>query len=143
MPASKKQLQSIVATLTVGVLAIAGFLLAVGRSSGSDTPVAGSSKRKADPPVALEPESERTAPDNIQTQPILLLDAVQQLTSAELSPPEGIIDAINNQIIIGDVWQQATSHEAVMSREAVQSVPGAEVTLDQIDWSMGIFFARL
>jgi hypothetical protein len=62
MPVPNKQLQSIVITLAVAVVAIAGFLLVMGRLSVPDIPVAGSDERNADTPVAVDSEPEATVP---------------------------------------------------------------------------------
>jgi hypothetical protein len=132
MSASKNQLLSIVIVLAVAVLAIAGFLLIMGRLSASNTPVAGSDdERNAVTTVVVASETDAPVPD-AQRQPPSLVDDPDPLASVEPTPPEEIIVTVNSQIIARDARQQATRLEAVMSRLAHQPIPSAEETLDRL-----------
>jgi hypothetical protein len=113
MPGSKKQIQSIVITLAVAVVAIAGFLLVMGRLSAPDTPVDGRDERKANQPVAVESRPEATVADT-QRQPSPPVDDVNQSASAEPTSAEGIIAIVNNKIVSREVWPKAARLDAAM-----------------------------
>jgi cytochrome c biogenesis protein CcmG/thiol:disulfide interchange protein DsbE len=103
-----KRIQSIVITLVIAGVAVAGLLLIMSQLASSE-------------------ETVTHQPDPVQ-QPVTATETASPDEEAE----EDVVATVNDQIITREAWQKATRLDAVMNQLARQPIATAEETLDRL-----------